>query len=159
MARAARYASQHSGCAPPWTHREGELVIPMPMDVALLIRRQIRHRNAQEPGQFTLRGFGRVVVWRQSEPTAQELAGKTGGAQPVLERTLFDLMAGALLAAARALPIAYRYSPKPPELTRTVDKLAELYEENPLVVANLILDREAESLRLFSDAFRLRDGD
>jgi len=66
MARTPRYASQHAGRAPPWSGRDVGVVIPMKL--ALAIRQEIRRLNSQEPGQFTLRGFGRVVVWRHSHP-------------------------------------------------------------------------------------------
>jgi hypothetical protein len=100
-----------------------------------------------------------LLLLRQIAPdalTAEELGGKVGMQQAVLERTMFDLMAHGLLVATRGLPIAYRYGPRTPELAGTVGRLAELYAAERLVVTGLILNREHESLRLFSDAFRLR---
>jgi hypothetical protein len=91
--------------------------------------------------------------------TAEELATALGLAQPPLERMLFDLMARGLLTPTRVLPIAYRYGPRAPETARAVDRLAELYPDHRLAVGQLIRDREDESLRLFSDAFRLRRQD
>ena len=66
LTRTPAYASLNSGRAPPWSRRDVDVVIPM--GVALSIRDAIRRLNAQESGQFTLRGFGRVVVWRHNDP-------------------------------------------------------------------------------------------
>lgn len=100
-----------------------------------------------------------LLLLRQIAPdalTAEELGGKVGMQPEALERTMFDLMARGLLVATRGLPIAYRYGPRTPELAGTVGRLAELYQAERLTVTGLILNREHESLRQFSDAFRLR---
>jgi hypothetical protein len=72
------------------------------------------------------------------------------------ERMLFDLMARGLIAVVHVVPIAYQYAPRTPELRATIGRLADLYAARRLAVASLIGQRPADSLRLFSDAFRLR---
>ncbi len=100
-----------------------------------------------------------LLLLRQLAPaalTAEELAAKVGMEQGPLERAMFDLMAHGLLSATRGLPIAYRYGPRATETAGTVRQLAELYRTARLAITGLILDREHESLRFFSDSFRLR---
>jgi hypothetical protein len=101
-----------------------------------------------------------LLLMRQVAPlslTAADLSARVGMRADVLERPLFDLLACGLLAATRPLPIAYRYHPNSPEHTAMVERLAELYAGDRLRVIGLIEDREHESLRLFSDAFKLRE--
>jgi hypothetical protein len=71
------------------------------------------------------------------------------------ERMLFDLMARGFLTVSRVPPLAYEYGPRTPELRATVTRLADLYATRRLAVVNEVRERPDESLRLFSDAFRL----
>jgi hypothetical protein len=87
--------------------------------------------------------------------TAAEAAGALGLETKATERMLFDLMARGLLTVSRVPPLAYRFSPRTPELRATVGRLGELYAAHRLAIASLVDQRPDESLRRFSDAFRL----
>lgn len=108
----------------------------------------------------TVRHLELLLLMRQVAPgslTAADLSARVGLNADALERPMFDLMACGLLAITRPLPISYRYGPRNPEEAGAVERLAELYTGDRLGVVALIEDREHESLRLFSDAFRLRE--
>ena len=127
-------------------------MIEVPADVRRLVYTSIRSVTELEL----------LLLLRQHVPealTAEEVAQRVGLPPKSLEQAMFDLMARGMLAATHGRPIAYRYSPRTPELAGSVGRLADFYAAERLAVTALILDREHESLRLFSDAFRLKRED
>lgn len=50
----------------------------------------------------------------------------------------------------------YQYAPRTPELHTTVARLAGTYRERRVAVITLIASKPLESVRAFSDAFRIR---
>jgi hypothetical protein len=122
---------------------------PIPADVRHLLHTAVRSIADLELLLQLRRDPGRS--W-----TAPE-AAKTLYLDPkATERMLFDLMARGFLTVSRVPPLAYQYSPRTAELRATIGRLADLYTTRRVTVMNLIFERPDESLRLFSDAFRLR---
>ena len=54
---------------------------------------------------------------------------------------------------------SYRYAPRDSETARTIDDLAEAYAKRRVSVIGLIFAGPSDSVRSFSDAFRLREED
>ena len=74
---------------------------------------------------------------------------------------LADLHAGGLLARSGADPDTpqYRYRPDTSDLERAADGLARAYKERRYTVIDLIFAKPADTIRTFSDAFRIRRED
>jgi hypothetical protein len=53
----------------------------------------------------------------------------------------------------------YRFSPATPEVARTIDALAESFAKYRVTVVGLIFSKPSERVRLFADAFRIRQRD
>ena len=51
----------------------------------------------------------------------------------------------------------YRYEPASPQLEDVAARIERLYAERPLTMAKVIMSAPNEKLRIFSDAFRLKD--
>lgn len=54
---------------------------------------------------------------------------------------------------------AYRYEPRPRELSEQVDTLAEVYSTYRVSVINLVFSMPSESVQSFADAFKIRKDD
>lgn len=63
---------------------------------------------------------------------------------------------GLLAKTARDDGAHYRYAPSDPSAGRSVDQLAEIYPRRRVAIITFIFSPPDESLRDFSDAFRLR---
>jgi hypothetical protein len=69
---------------------------------------------------------------------------------------LESLVAAGFLASRGGADPAYRFAPRTPALRATVDALCAAYRENRVAVINLVLERRADPLRSFANAFRLK---
>ena len=54
---------------------------------------------------------------------------------------------------------AYRYSPRTPEMRRSVSSLEEMYRTKPVTLIKAIYERPASAVQSFADAFRFRKVD
>jgi hypothetical protein len=71
-----------------------------------------------------------------------------------------QLVALAERGLLRAEPRGWRYGPATPELARAVDALAADYEKRRVSVVEFLYSKPAvDKLRVFADAFRLREDD
>ena len=93
---------------------------------------------------------------REQTWTAPKLAAAIGVGEEAAGRLLFELLARGVLLLTDYAPLSYRYRPKTPELGAALELLAELHEKQPVRVAALFAPPAGDSLRAFSDAFRLR---
>jgi hypothetical protein len=75
------------------------------------------------------------------------------------EGQLEVLCAEKLAASGDGPPRRYRFAPGDPKHHGTVDALARAYAERRVTVISLIFAKPADTLRGFSDAFRLRGDD
>jgi hypothetical protein len=67
---------------------------------------------------------------------------------------------GLLRAVTERDAPSWRYGPATPELARAVDALAAAYEERRVSVVEFLYSKPAvDKLRVFADAFRLREDD
>ena len=53
-------------------------------------------------------------------------------------------------------PGCYQYAPRTPELHAVVTRVDEMYRQRRVAVITLIASKPIESVRAFSDAFRIR---
>ena len=65
---------------------------------------------------------------------------------------------GLLAAEKRGADWVGRYGPQTPELADQVGRLLQLYRERPVTMIKMIYARAKDSLAVFSDAFRFRQG-
>jgi hypothetical protein len=72
----------------------------------------------------------------------------------VIAEALASLEAAGLI---RNNGTTYRYDAASPKLDEIVAGLEHLYAEKPLSVVKAIVSRPSEQLRIFSDAFKLKD--
>ena len=91
---------------------------------------------------------------REFEPgdVARDLRIELAWAEAQLD-TLWEQ--GLLIRTETAVPRRYQYGPAP-EQKRAIDGLAKAYTERRVTVIGLIFSKPADSLRAFSDAFRIR---
>jgi hypothetical protein len=67
---------------------------------------------------------------------------------------------GLLRAVSGSAPTGWQYAPATPPLARAVDALALAYEERRVSVVEFVYSKPAvDKLRVFADAFRLREED
>lgn len=83
-----------------------------------------------------------------AEQVAAELRIDSGSAGARLE----DLRARGFVECASE---RYRFQTKSPELSRSVEALAEAYRERRVSLINLIFSKPVDKVRLFADAFKL----
>jgi hypothetical protein len=69
---------------------------------------------------------------------------------------LRSMVSAGLAMSFDTTPPTYRYAPKTPELTDTVDELARAYADRRVTVIGLIFAKPTDKIRSFADAFRLR---
>lgn len=69
---------------------------------------------------------------------------------------LESLVAAGLLASSGTGDPAYRYAPASDALRASVQRLAEVYRENRVVVITSLFQKPASPVQSFADAFRLR---
>jgi hypothetical protein len=101
-----------------------------------------------------------VLIWLLEHPAecwtgkavARELRIDANSAASRLE----DLVSRGLAAAGRE-PESFVYEPAHPERDRLVRSLARLYAERRVSIINLIFSKPVDRVRLFADAFRIRD--
>lgn len=86
--------------------------------------------------------------------SAGELIGELRSSEVVVRRSLDSLLAAGLIVVEAGDGV--RYGPASPEQARLAGALADTYRVRPGAVRRLILHRPSETLRSFSDAFRLR---
>ena len=75
--------------------------------------------------------------------------------QSVAER-LEELRQRGLLSGSETKPVAYRFTPRPPEVAQVVEALAHEYKERRVKIVELIYSPRAEPLKTFADAFKFR---
>jgi DNA-binding IclR family transcriptional regulator len=89
-------------------------------------------------------------AWRQDE-----LVRELRSSDVAVGDALAGLQASGLVAADREG--GYRYEPASPELDRLCGRIEALYAAKPLAVARAIMTAPNDKLRIFADAFRLKD--
>ena len=75
------------------------------------------------------------------------------------ETAVGDGLAGLQISGlvARDSDGRYRYAPASPELERLSTRIEALYATKPLAVAKAIMTAPNDKLRIFADAFKLKD--
>lgn len=122
----------------------------LPHDVRRLVSRDVKSVAELEALLF-------LFEHRSRDWSAEEMADVVQTDAAGAERVMFDLMARGLLKATWAPLTRYQFAPTSPELRQTVHRLAELYPTRRLAIIELVAAGPSRSLRLFSDAFRLRE--
>jgi hypothetical protein len=89
------------------------------------------------------------------EWNADEIAQRLYTAPDAALSRLRDLVHSKLVAERSALPSVFQYNPPSDEMRRSVDTLAQVYRERRVSVVSLIYAKPNNSIRAFSDAFRL----
>jgi hypothetical protein len=120
----------------------------IPDDVRRLVASRIRSRA--ELDALLLVFHTREQAW-----TDRDVAPALRLQPDAAGRVLFDLMAQGFLKLVNHAPLAYRFLPASPELTRVVSDLATAYAASPDAVRRLIRPPAPRSVREFADAFRL----
>jgi hypothetical protein len=123
-------------------------------DVPDDVRRFVR-RSLTSAAELEILVFVRARCDR--EWTAAALSGELGLDQETAGRHLFDLMSRRALRLSRYAPPTYAYDPRPPELRRTIDRLAAIHAAKPDALLDLIPPPASRGMQLFADAFRLRE--
>ncbi|HLY05962.1 MAG TPA: hypothetical protein VKR31_09465 [Rhizomicrobium sp.] len=91
----------------------------------------------------------------EREWTAEQLVHQLRASDTVVSSGLGRLhTAGIIIQGARD---AYRYRSEAPRLDFVVQALANTYRSNPVSVIKMIVGAPDADLRIFSDAFRIRD--
>lgn len=88
--------------------------------------------------------------------SAERLAGELRVALPWARDQLEDLRARGLLEREAGDPPTYRFRARTPELERTANALARDYILHRVTIIEIIYTKPSDSLRSFSDAFRLK---
>lgn len=126
---------------------------PFPEDVRRFIDRNIESIDQLE----ILRVLGENPA---REWSAAELAAAVQAERPVIEGHLAALHSrGLLTSEKRGAETFGRYGPQSPELEAIVAKLLQQYRERPVSMIKLVYARAKDTLRSFSDAFRIRKGE
>jgi predicted ArsR family transcriptional regulator len=102
-----------------------------------------------------------LLLLRGSERfrTAREIAAELGLSAPAARAAVETLAARGLLDVRVGDEIAYRYKPKSDDLARYCDLLAQHYITSRQAVLSFVADETRMSIKRFSDAFKLREGD
>jgi hypothetical protein len=87
--------------------------------------------------------------------TAEELVRELRASTLVVHEALSGLTHAGLVAADETALFSYR--PASGHLAKFVDEIQSLYLAKPLAVINAIAAAPNEKLRIFADAFRLKD--
>jgi hypothetical protein len=102
-----------------------------------------------------------AVLWLRGHAERAHDAQQIAAALYITDRKAGELLeaarAAAIVEAAGSEPRRYRYRPAP-ELASMVERLAEVYREDMIGVANLIHDTTQRNAQRFADAFKLRPG-
>ena len=87
---------------------------------------------------------------------SDQLVRELRGSEVVVSEALAGLRAAGLTAETASK--TFKYGPSPgDELDQQVNALAEIYATRPMAVIKAITGSPNEKLRIFSDAFKLRD--
>lgn len=95
----------------------------------------------------------------EREWCAEEVSDELRSSPTSAARRLADLFAHDLLAMRQGSNTLYRYCPGSETLRRAVDALARAYAERRFTVIDMIFSKPVEKLRVFADAFRVREDD
>ncbi|HSC18704.1 MAG TPA: hypothetical protein VLC74_07295 [Rhizomicrobium sp.] len=87
--------------------------------------------------------------------TSEELVRELRASTLVVHEALRQLLTAGLLAADQTDQFCYR--PASEHLGALVSEMQSLYRAKPLTVINAIASAPNEKLRIFADAFRLKD--
>ena len=88
-------------------------------------------------------------VWQ-----ADELVRELRSSQTIVDEGLARLRAAGLLSESDG---GYIYRPASPDLQRLADDLQRIYAAKPISVVKAIMTAPNDKLRIFSDAFKLKD--
>jgi hypothetical protein len=91
----------------------------------------------------------RARVWH-----ADELVRELRSSQTIVEVALTQLQAGGLVTQSES---GYFYQPASSDLERLADGLQRVYAAKPISVVKAIMTAPNDKLRIFSDAFKLKD--
>ena len=123
----------------------------IPEDVRRFVADEI---HSVEQLEILLRLHRQPSEWWTAERMADELrtsrASVAGRLEGMTARGLLELQAEGQL---------YRYRPTKPETERIVQMLDRLYNERRVTMITLIFSKPLDSIRDFSDAFRIRKGE
>jgi hypothetical protein len=95
----------------------------------------------------------------EREWTAGEIASELRIGTAAADSSLAKLCSVNLLDVRIGTDLFYRYNPRLPHLEHAASALAAAYEKHRLAVIKLILERPAEPLRSFAEAFRFTKKD
>jgi DNA-binding HxlR family transcriptional regulator len=88
-------------------------------------------------------------AWR-----SDELLRELRSSQTIVEEGLTRLRQAGLVAETDG---AYTYWPASPQIEQLADGLQRIYASKPISVVKAIMAAPSDKLRIFSDAFRLKD--
>jgi DNA-binding HxlR family transcriptional regulator len=95
----------------------------------------------------------------KKEWSVDSISGELRSSPESVSKRLTDLCARGLVSR-RDMPVPiYRYDPKTKELDVAITGLAQAYAERRTRVIDLIFSKPIDTLRNFSDAFKLRKDD
>ena len=122
-------------------------VNPLPDDV-----RQFLHQNIDSVEQLEVL----LLLWRTPERgwSSEEVATAIYSHPSSIVRRLTLLLGQRLLRERE--PGCYQYAPHTAELHETVTRVDHMYRERRVAVITLIASKPIETVRAFSDAFRIR---
>jgi hypothetical protein len=72
------------------------------------------------------------------------------------ETRLNRLVDAGLVRIADDTPLLYVYAPQSEEIEKLMGEIAEVYSNEPVVIIRRIYEKNAEHLRIFSEAFKLK---
>ena len=122
---------------------------PLPEDIRAFVSEHIR----------SLRGLEMLLVLQDDAArdwTAGQLSSELRAAPQWAEAELQFFAERGLLARSESDPDCYRYAPTRLELANAVTALSALYPARRFSIIEVIFSAPSESVRRFSDAFRLR---
>jgi predicted ArsR family transcriptional regulator len=93
------------------------------------------------------------------EWTAETVARELRIAAASAARRLANLRARGLLSSSNEPEPTYRFSPREPDDATVVGALAETYATRRVSVITLIFSKPNDAVRLFADAFKIRQED
>ena len=85
--------------------------------------------------------------------TTQQLVSELRSSEAVVQQGISDLSAAGLVVMDNQSEV--RFAPASSDLRTLVERLAETYRVMPSAVRRLVILRPTETLRRFSDAFRI----
>jgi hypothetical protein len=98
-----------------------------------------------------------LLLLRRTAPrvwSKDELVREIRGSDSIVQDALTRFSTLGLVAATDG---RHEYRPAGPELAGLVDEIARIYAAKPVSVIKAIMSAPNEKLRIFSDAFRLKD--